>query len=147
MLHEAIKKNASFDRMDAAIKGTLEALDVGAEVETKLDTYMRDKVQGIHDVADAISETEDREDLYRTLAHYWIELRVEWDRYNNVMNYQLMSSGQQDPLIVAKGTACSEVLGWLEEVMEEDDLAALADFCSEPLDRIKAEVDRLANGG
>ena len=144
MLHEAIKSNASFDRMEAAIKSTLEAMEADETTAKRLDAYMREKVSGIHEVADAISHAEDRDDLYRTLAHYWIELRVEWDRYNNVMNYQLLSSGEQDPVVVAKGTACSEVLCWLEEVMEEEDLSAMADFCSEPLERIKAEVERIS---
>lgn len=143
MLHEAIKEKASFDRMDEALKGTLEALNADEKVAQKLEAYMREKVQGIHDLADALSQAEDRDDLYRTLAHFWIELRVEWDRYNNVMNFQLTSTGEQDPLVVAKGTACSEILTWLEEVMEQEDLTAMADFCSEPLERIRAEIERL----
>ncbi len=143
MLNEAIKQKASFDRMHEALKSTLEALGANESVSQKLEQYMRDKVQGIHDLADALSTAEDRDDLYRTLAHYWIELRVEWDRYNNVMNYQL-ASGEQDPLVVGKGTACSELLTWLEDVMEQDDLSAMADFCSEPLERIRAEVERLS---
>ncbi|MEO1233400.1 MAG: hypothetical protein AAFZ18_31345 [Myxococcota bacterium] len=144
MLHEAIKEKASFDRMEEALKSTLEALEADDSTGARLETYMREKVTGIHDLADALSQAEDREDLYRTLAHFWIELRVEWDRYNNVMNFQLMSSGEQDPLVVAKGTACSEILTWLEDVMAEEDLSAMADFCSEPLDRIRAEVERIS---
>lgn len=143
MLNEAIKEKASFDRMEEAINTTVEALEADDNVKSKLDSYMREKVQGIHDLADALSQAEDRDDLYRTIAHFWIELRVEWDRYNNVMNFQLMSGGEQDPLVVAKGTACSEILTWLEDVMEEEDLSAMAEFCSEPLEKIREEIERL----
>lgn len=144
MLHEAIKEKASFDRMEEALKATVEAMEADEATAKRLDHYMREKVQGIHDLADALSQAEDRDDLYRTLAHFWIELRVEWDRYNNVMNFQLMSGGEQDPLVVAKGTACSEILTWLEEVMEEEDLSAMAEFCSEPLEKIREEVARIS---
>lgn len=143
-LHAAIKQKASFDRMEEAMKTTLETLEANDSVGSKLDSYMREKVQGIHDLADALSQAEDRDDLCKTLAHFWIELRVEWDRYNNVMNFQLMGSGEQDPLVVAKGTACSEILTWLEDVMQEEDLSARADFCAEPLDRIRSEVERIS---
>jgi hypothetical protein len=147
MLNEAIKSKASFDKMNEVLASTLEAVEADGSVSSKLEAYMREKVQGIHDLADALGSAEDRDDLYRTLAHFWIELRVEWDRYNNVMNFQLLSTGEQDPLVVAKGTACSEILTWLEDVMQEEDLAAMADFCSEPLERIRAEVARLSGGG
>lgn len=146
MLHEAIKKKASFDRMEEALKTTVEAMEADSTTAKRLEQYMREKVEGIHDLADALSQTEDRDDLYRTLAHFWIELRVEWDRYNNVMNFQLMSGGEQDPVVVAKGTACSEILTWLEEVMEEEDLSAMAEFCSEPLEKIREEIARLQAG-
>jgi len=111
------------------------ALDVGLDARgtAMLRSYATARVAAIHDLAAAMPEAEDEIELYRTLAAYWLELRFEWQRNNEVMNYQTVLRGSAEPRVIAEGSVGSFMLSRIETLLDPAHLELLAQYALELL--------------
>lgn len=113
------------------------------EHHASITAYAAAKLQDLHEMIEAVGETEDEQELYNTLAMYWLELKTEWFRYNHVMNYLIIRTGSADPALVARGTICSGFLARFESLLSPADLAALTDIAAQPLEIGRPSVEQL----
>jgi len=111
------------------------ALDVGLDPQDTalLRTYSVARVAAIRDLANAMSEPDDEIELYRTLAAFWLELRFEWQRNNEVMNYQTVLRGTAEPRVIAEGSVGSFMLSRIETLLDPAHLDMLARYALELL--------------
>jgi len=111
------------------------ALDVGLDPQDTalLRTYSVARVAAIRDLATAMPEPDDEIELYRTLAAFWLELRFEWQRNNEVMNYQTVLRGSAEPRVIAEGSVGSFVLSRIETLLDPSHLDMLARYALELL--------------
>jgi len=111
------------------------ALDVGLDPQDTalLRTYSVARVAAIRDLANAMSKPDDEIELYRTLAAFWLELRFEWQRNNEVMNYQTVLRGTAEPRVIAEGSVGSFMLSRIETLLDPAHLDMLARYAVELL--------------
>lgn len=105
----------------------------GEDLESLL-RYAQDKSELVLELVDALGDEEDEEELYRTITDLWLELKFEWARHNQVMNYQLIRKGEADPRVMARGGVCSHVIMALESLLRPRDIAGLTSLVAAPLE-------------
>ena len=96
--------------------------------------YAQDKSELVLELVDALGDEEDEEELYRTITDLWLELKFEWARYNQVMNYQCARQGMAKPEVMGRGGVCSSVISFIERLLRPRDIASLTSFVASPLD-------------
>jgi hypothetical protein len=111
-----------------AIDALLRDVDLDAATEAIVREYATGRLTAIRALADAMPEAEDEIELYRTVAAYWLELRFEWQRNNETMNYQTVLKGHPDPRVTAEGAIGSYMLSRLEECLDPSHLELLARY-------------------
>jgi len=118
------------------------ALDVGLDAPgtAMLRAYTVARVAAIRDLAAAMPEADDEIELYRTLAAFWLELRFEWQRNNEVMNYQTVLRGSSEPRVVAEGSVGSFMLSRFETLLDPAHLDLLARYALELLANERASA-------
>lgn len=81
-----------------------------------LRLYAEERSWAIQALAEAFQQPEDEPDLYPTIASFWLELRFDWQRHNEVMNY---AATRMTPLprVVGHGAVSSAILGRLEDLL------------------------------
>jgi hypothetical protein len=118
------------------------ALDVGLDAHdtAMLRDYAAARMAAIRDLATAMSEPDDEIELYRTLAAFWLELRFEWQRNNEIMNYQTVLRGAAEPRVVAEGAVGSFVLARIETLLDPSHLELLTRYALELLENERASA-------
>ncbi len=109
----------------------------------EIQDYSQGKLDSMREMVEAMSHEDDAEELYHSLALLWLELKFEWTRYNQVMNYQVMSRGTAEPLVFAKGAVSSAYVGLLENVLDPADLEQLTELSAAPLEFGKPDLGHL----
>jgi hypothetical protein len=138
-LAERVREAASPERRDALVEVVLAPLP--ASTADALRAQVAESARALHDLAHALGAPGDADDLYRSLAAFWLERRFEWERCNQVANYQLCRTGQEPPpLLLGQAAAASGVLAWIEELCSPDQLRHLGDVTLELLDGIRPDV-------
>jgi hypothetical protein len=95
--------------------------------------YAEAKAEDLHLLGTTLSDPEDEPELARSLLYLWLELKSEWVRYNQVMQYQLALTGAPDPIIWYRGMVVSGVLGHLEPLFPPDHLETVERIAAAPL--------------
>lgn len=135
-----VRDAASPARRDELLEAVLSQLP--AETGGALREQAADSVRALHDLAGALGDPEDSEDLYRSLAAFWLERRFEWERCNQVANYLLCRTGNEPPpLLLGRAAMASGVLAWIEELCSADQLRHLGQVTLELLDNIRPDVE------
>ncbi len=138
-LADRVREAASPERRDALVELVLAPLPAGAA--DALRAQAAESMRALHDLADALGAPEDADDLYRSLAAFWLERRFEWERCNQVANYLLCRTGQEPPpLLLGQAAVASGVLAWIEELCSPDQLRHLGEVTLELLDGIRPDV-------
>ncbi|WP_373064357.1 hypothetical protein [Gemmatimonas sp.] len=101
----------------------------------------------IQELALAMKDPEDEAELYRSLAALWLEMRFQWQRHNLVANYDTMLKGTCEPLVLARASAASYILGRIEGLLSQDHRDRLSDTAVELLEVMRADVERDRTGG
>jgi hypothetical protein len=119
--------------------------DVGAspQVEAAILEYTRSKIAAVAELADALADPEDEDELYRSAAFLWLELKSEWVRYNQTMQYQVARRGEAEPTVFVKGAVCAQFLMRIEPLLLPCDVDMLTTMSAEPLQFGKADVERI----
>jgi hypothetical protein len=94
-----------------------------------------DRTKAIQDLAQALSEADDEPDLYRAIASFWLQLRCEWQRHNDVMSYGDVI-GIPAPLLGAEGWVGSYLLERFETLLLPKHVELLSHYSFEMLDDI-----------
>lgn len=140
VLADRLREVFSAERLEALLRETCAAVPAGCRRETLCD-YVRRRREGVVALAAALTTPEDEPELVRLLAAAWLELRFEWERYNNVSNYQLFHSGRDaEPEVMAAGATVSGMLVWIEEVVPASAVELMSAATLDLLDRIRADV-------
>lgn len=94
----------------------------------------------IESIASSLSDLcldDDDSEAHASLPSLWLELRLEWNRYNNQMQYQTFSLGEAKPYLMAKGASLSYVLGVIETFINSEDLFWVYKIASQPVESIR----------
>jgi hypothetical protein len=110
------------------------------EGRDELVRFAARKKWGLLGLADAISDAESEEDLYRCLASAWLELRFAWQRANMVLNYQSVRHGEADQTMLVIASAGANVLGRVEELLNADDRDRWSAFAVELIAGASADL-------
>jgi len=91
-----------------------------------LKRYAEERSWAIQALAQALVHPEDEPELYPTIAALWLELRFDWQRHNEVMNY---AATRLTPLprVVGHGAVTSGILARLEDLLLPQHREQLAD--------------------
>jgi hypothetical protein len=148
MLTDRVRGALSAARLEALLDDTCAAVPAGVRRDALCD-YVRRRRDGVVALAAALPAPEDEPELIRLLAAAWLELRCEWERYNNVSNYQLFHSGRDaEPEVMAAAATVSGMLVWIEEVVPASAVELMSAATLDLLDRIRADViDRASAAG
>ena len=101
-----------------AVDSLLREVALDPATEATVRDYALGRVTAVRELAQAMPEADDEVELYRTVAAYWLELRFEWQRNNEIMNYQTVMRGHADPRVVAEGAIGSFMLARVEECLD-----------------------------
>jgi hypothetical protein len=113
----------------------------------RLRGYGAHKLAALADLASTLHTADDEPELVRLLAACWLELRCEWECYNNVSNYHLFNFGTDaQPEVMAAAALTSGMLGWIEEVVPGQAVELMSSATIDLLDRIRADVLERASG-
>lgn len=94
----------------------------------------------IRGLADAMQAPEDAEELYGGLAALWLELRLQWQRHNDVANYDLMRNGAARPIDLVRGSVSSYLFERIESLLSAEHLDRLNDKALTLIDTIREDV-------
>lgn len=79
----------------------------------------------INELATAMESPEDAEELYRCLSTWWLELRLQWHRHNDVSNYELFRLGAASPIALVRGSISSYIIDRFESILSREQLDKL----------------------
>lgn len=103
-----------------------------------------EQTTGIRQLAEALCQADDEGDLYRAIASFWLQLRVEWQRNNDVMSYGEVI-GMSSPAIGAEAWLGSHLLDRLESLLLPAHIEALSLYTFELLGSLAGNRIPLAN--
>lgn len=116
---------------------------VPEEDRTSIAGYGQAKIDDLRQMVLTLGDEEDEQELYNSLAIYWLELKSEWTRYNQIMNYRMFRTGSADPVLVARGGICSGLIARFEVFLTPGDLALLTEVSAQPLEVGRPDLDQL----
>lgn len=123
----------------------VESLETLKEDEVVLvHKFYEDTIEGIASSINDLRIDEDDSEAHASLPSLWLELRLEWNRYNNQMQYQTFTIGEAKPFLMAKGSCLSYILGVIETFINSEDLFWVYKIASQPVDSIRDRT-KLAN--
>ncbi len=93
--------------------------------------------------ATAMCAPEDEQELYRSLAIVWLELRFEWQRHNLVANFDTSRTGSTEIAVLVRASAATYLLQRIEVLLEREQLECLAATATEIIDRLRFDVARV----
>lgn len=82
------------------------------------ENYINNIVESLND----LTIDDDESESLASLPSIWLEMRLEWNRYNNQMQYQTIVRGMANPELMAKGASLSYLLGIIEKYLSNDDI-------------------------
>ena len=94
----------------------------------------------IRHLADAMNAPEDEEELYSGLAALWLELRLQWQRHNDVANYDLMRHGEAKSIDLVRGSMTSYLFERIESLLSPNHLDRLNEKALTLIDTIRDDV-------
>ena len=131
-LAQQLTKAVNTESVVATVREIFEDFD--EKQVTAFARFAVEKAEHVAELATALPDEEDEQDLYRSISQLWLELKFEWDRHNQVMNYQILKGDAPDPHVQARGCVVSAVISSLESLMREEDLEKFGERHMLPLD-------------
>ena len=126
-------KQMTGERLLPQVSSLLDDMKVDQAIRDKVMDYARSKAASIAELADALGAPEDEPELYRSIGFLWLELKTEWVRYNQTMNYQCVRDGEAEPSVFIKGSVCADILTAVEGFMMPSEVEKLDAICVEPV--------------
>ena len=130
----ASRLEAVFD--ERFVERALDTLELRERPTDIVVAARADATQRVADLRNLVAELahpDDVQELYRSLAFFWLELRFAWTRHNQVIQYQSVFRGAAEPVVVARASMCAQLLAQVEELLDPRDLETLVNLAGEPL--------------
>lgn len=109
----------------------------------ELKDYFAQQVEAFTLLVETLRDPEHEPELYRSLSFFWLEKRFEWNRYNQIMQYQTVLRGDADPEVFLRGGMASAFLQVIETFLRPTDVDKLLDVAAEPLELISPNTAEL----
>jgi hypothetical protein len=127
-----------------AVSTDTEAFMAAVTIADNERTMVRNEVQytagQIRGLAEAMSDPEDVEELYGAMASLWLELRLQWQRHNDVTNYDLMRHGEAKPIDLVRGSVSSYFFQRIETLLQPDQIECLNQRALALIDTLRLDV-------
>lgn len=98
-----------------------------------VDAYLATKCAEMVRLAEALSPQDAEPDLYSALVSSWLELRGEWNRCNQTVQYAMVRELEPHNALFLKAGAASTLLKRVETLLEPEDLQRLYKLAEDPL--------------
>lgn len=87
----------------------------------ELKYFAKVKLKGMQDLGKTLEDA-DSEEIESSISGLWFEFRSQWIRHNAVNNYNMVMTGDADPLSVIQSAVLSHLIGVIEDWIPEDKL-------------------------
>lgn len=99
--------------------------------------FYDEMIEGIASSINDLRIDDDDSEAHASLPSLWLELRLEWNRFNNQMQYQTFTLGEAKPFLMAKGSCLSYILGVIETFINSEDLFWVYKIATQPVESIR----------
>jgi len=132
---------ANADDLEHTVKEAAAAIGLSTLDGRALALLSIERTTGIRELAQAVCQSGDEEDLYRAIASFWLQLRCEWQRNNDVMSYGEVI-GITSPDIGAEAWLGSHLIDRLETLLLPAHLTALSHYAFELLGTLRGKPEK-----
>jgi len=131
---------ADADIVSADTNTMLAAVNIAEQARTLVQHEVQSTAIQIRTLADAMCDPEDAEELYGALASLWLELRLQWQRHNDVANYDLMRNGEAKPVDLVRGSVSSYYFQRIESLLVPEQIQRLNQKALSIIDGLRQDV-------
>ncbi|SIQ27401.1 hypothetical protein SAMN05421778_102215 [Sphaerotilus natans] len=139
-LPQRLSRIADTDIVSADTEAFLAAVSITEQARTLVWHEAQSTAFQIRTLADAMCDPEDAEELYGALASLWLELRLQWQRHNDVANYDLMRHGEAKPIDLVRGSVSSYYFERIESLLQPDQIMCLNQKALALIDSLRQDV-------
>lgn len=137
---ELLIANLKSEKIVMGVSAMAASLSLSTDDESKLTIYFTYKISSLIESMQDVCLDDDESEVQRLLSHVWIEYRMEWIRYNAQMQYQTVTLGQANPLLMGIGAALSSLLGIIEQYLPSDELYWCTKLAYDPIGHMSSRV-------
>ena len=128
----------------AAVSTDTNAFLAAVTIDEQARTLVQHEAQStaiqIRTLADAMNDPDDAEELYGAMASLWLELRLQWQRHNDVANYDLMRHGEAKPIDLVRGSVSSYYFERIESLLKPEQIERLNSKALSIIDSLRQDV-------
>ena len=139
-LPQRLARIADADAVSVDTDAFLAAVRINDQDRTMVQHEIHGTAGQIRTLADAMCEPDDAEELYGALASLWLELRLQWQRHNDVANYDLMRHGEAKPADFVRGSVSSYFFQRIETLLEPGQIQLLNKRALSIIDNLRQDV-------
>ena len=116
---------ADADAVSADTNAFLAVVNISEQDRTIVQQEAHSTANQIRTLGNAMCDPEDADELYGALASLWLELRLQWQRHNDVANYDLMRHGEAKPIDLVRGSVSAYHFQRIESVLQPNQIQFL----------------------
>ena len=139
-LPQRLSRIADADVVSADTNAFLAAVSIAEESRTMVQLEASSTAFQIRTLADAMCDPEDAEELYGAMASLWLELRLQWQRHNDVANYDLMRHGEAKPIDLVRGSVSSYYFQRIDYLLQPEQIQHLNTKALSIIDSLRQDV-------
>ena len=139
-LPQRLSRIADAAAVSADTDAFLAAVTIDDHARTLVQHEAHSTAIQIRTLADAMSDPDDAEELYGALASLWLELRLQWQRHNDVANYDLMRHGEAKPIDLVRGSVSSYYFERIETLLQPEQIERLNQKALTIIDGLRLDV-------
>ena len=131
---------ADADAVSADTNAFLAAVNISEQHRTIVQNEAHSTANQIRTLGNAMCDPEDADELYGALASLWLELRLQWQRHNDVANYDLMRHGEAKPIDLVRGSVSSYYCQRIESLLQPKQIQGLNNKALSIIDSLRQDV-------
>ena len=131
---------ADADAVSADTNAFLAAVNISEQDRTIVQQEAHSTANQIRTLGNAMCDPEDADELYGALASLWLELRLQWQRHNDVANYDLMRHGEAKPIDLVRGSVSAYHIQRIESVLQPNQIQFLNQKALSIMESLRQDV-------
>jgi len=139
-LPQRLSRIADADTVSADTNAFLAAVDIDEDARAMVKHESFSTAVQIRTLSEAMCDPEDVDELYGALASLWLELRLQWQRHNDVANYDLMRHGDAKPIDLVRGSVSSYYFQRIESLLQPEQIQCLNTRALSIIDSLRLDV-------
>ena len=139
-LPQRLSRIADANAVSAETNAFLAAVNIGEEARTMVQLEAHSTAIQIGTLAGAMCDPEDAAELDGARASLWLELRLQWQRHNDVANYDLMRHGEAKPIDLVRGSVSSYYFERIESLLQPEQIRCLNNKALSIIDSLRQDV-------